>query len=520
MEAPSTGAFVLFTLHMKSLHYICLQLLVVLFAVSCNETPNQEGEDVSANLQISSVEVKGRVAQYDEESSTFTVILPTTTDFSELKLSLVTEGESVTVGGSKFDEGKAYNLSSPLKVTVKVGKKSKDYTIIAKNTGLPVVRITTPQKQDITSKEEWLEGAEMVIDKADGTRDYEGTMSIRGRGNSTWRYDKKPYALKLDKKAEILGMPKDKRWVLLANYIDRTLMRNDLAFWLSRQTNLPYTVSGKFVEVELNGKHMGNYYLCEQVKIGKDRVNITEMEPNEKDPEKITGGYLLEIDGYFDDEKRFRSPIFDQPYQVKSPDDDELSDEAFQYIQDYVAMMEKTLETQKAVRKREYVNYLDVDSSIEFLLLEEVASNSDFYNFFTAAGTHSTYLYKDRDGKLFYGPIWDFDFHTFVPKFSREWIGFTRAMYYPSLMYDEKYEARVKELWKIYREKFLGLTEYIDKVAEEIRLSESINHELWPISTEYNYNFDADMSFDEAIAEIKKGLKTKMDFMDAKLLGY
>ena len=124
---------------------------------------------------------------------------------------------------------------------------------------LPQVVINTPNNQEIKSKTEWIEGATISITLADGTIDYESKdLEIRGRGNTTWEYPKKPYALKLGSKAEILGMPKHKRWVLLANWMDRTLMRNDVSFEIARQTGLAWTPRGKFVELVLNGKLMGN----------------------------------------------------------------------------------------------------------------------------------------------------------------------------------------------------------------------------------------------------------------------
>ena len=168
------------------------------------------------------------------------------------------------------------------------------------DTGLPVAYLTTPAP--VTSKDEWIPDASMVI-VTPGTLDilYRGTLSVKGRGNSTWNYPKKPYALKLDKKSEMLGMKKHKRWCLLANWMDRTLMRNAVAFEISRHTGLDWTPDGRFVEVILNGEHLGNYYLCEQIKVDKNRVDVAEP-----DPADVSGGYIFELDSNYDEVNKFR----------------------------------------------------------------------------------------------------------------------------------------------------------------------------------------------------------------------
>ena len=130
---------------------------------------------------------------------------------------------------------------------------------------------------------------------------------MRGRGNSTWNYPKNPYAFKLDDKAEILGMPKHKRWVLLANWMDRTLLRNRTSFQIAASTGLAWTPNGEFVEVILNGQHIGNYYLCEQVKIDENRLDINDPYDAE---DAYSGnpadyGYLLEADDSYDETWKF-----------------------------------------------------------------------------------------------------------------------------------------------------------------------------------------------------------------------
>ncbi|MCQ2144606.1 MAG: CotH kinase family protein [Bacteroidales bacterium] len=468
-----------------------------------------------ANPGISAVTIEGRPAKFNAATSTFTAVVPARSEFSDLKLEFVAEaekvmadGKEVTSGSSKVDFNKVVTLQAV------VGNSTAEYKVEVRNTGLPTVFIETPKP--ITSKTTWVEGGSIKIVLPDGTVDLEGGTSVRGRGNSTWNYVKKPYAIKLDEKAKVLGMPKHKRWVLLANWKDRTLMRNDAAFWLSRHSGLDYTVKGEFVEVVLNGKHVGNYYLCEQIKIDKNRVNIEKMEPMETDPELISGGYLLEIDTYYDEVNKFKSPKFRLPYMFKEPDEEELSPAAFSYLQGYVSELEAILKDNDRLQAHEYEEYLDVDSCIDYLIVEELTNNTDFYNTWPSPGTHSCYMHKDRGGKLMHGPVWDFDYHGFVPTYSNMWAGATKTLYYPALTKDPKFRERLLERWNMQKDELRKLPDYIQKVADQIRDSEEINHDMWPIDTNFE-NGDESMSFDQAVARIKDGFVKKWEWMDRNI---
>ena len=443
-----------------------------------------------------------KYATLDRNAASFTSTLPTATDFSEIKVRVRSDADQILLDGREFDrEGEVLDLREPKTLRFVFEQTYQDYTLSIRNTGLPVVRVTTPAA--VTSKENWMEGAAMRIELPDGTVDYEGPMSIRGRGNSTWNYPKKPYALKLDAKAEILGFPSHKRWILLANWKDRTLLRNDAAFWLSSHTGLPYTVRGKFVELELNGRHMGNYYLCEQIKINKNRVNVKD------------GGYLIELDSYFDEVNRFKSPRFDLPWMVKEPDEEELTPEAFQQLKDWVAALEDLLKDEARVQAHEYEQYLDVDTAIDYLIVEELTMNHDFYNTWPAVGPHSTYLYLQPGGKLYTGPVWDFDYHSFVPDRTNFWAGANKTMYYPALLKDEKFRNRLIERWEAQKDELRKLPDYIDAVAEQIALSEAINASMWPIDN--RENGDETMSWSEAVQRMKSSFVSKWNWMDTNI---
>lgn len=203
------------------------------------------------------------------------VCVPYGTDISNLVATFNTNGDKVFVDDVEQISGVTVNdFSTPIVYRI-ISKQNvaQEYKVTVYSFDLPVIYVTTPQQTPILSKDDWVEDGNICIWMTNGIIGDLGGTSVKGRGNSTWSFPKKPYAIKLDKKAEVLGMPKHKRWVLLANWIDRTLMRNHIAFTIAKNTeSLGWTPRGEFVELILNGKHLGNYYLCEQIKIDKTEL--------------------------------------------------------------------------------------------------------------------------------------------------------------------------------------------------------------------------------------------------------
>lgn len=428
-----------------------------------------------------------------------------------LKMTFRSNGAKVTVNGIEQVSGETENdFSSPVtyKVTAADGTE-KEYKVEVTYSGLPVLFINTPGGKGIPSKhEDWLEGTELTLYNTDWTIDYTGKEdNIRGRGNSTWSYPKKPYVIKLDSKAEILGMPKHKRWVLLANWMDRTIMRNRISFAVAMKTGLAWTPHGEFVELVLNGKHVGNYYLCEHIKVDKNRVNIDELEDDVTD-----SGYIMELDSYFDEVNRFRSSYYYLPYMFKDPD--EVNYAQFSFLQDYVNNMEASLNDDSRFAAREYTQYLDVDSFIDWWLVHELTGNEE------PKHPKSSYMHKNTGGRLTMGPVWDFDWGTYIPQ--NKFVVLDRSdglkcIYYDRLFQDTEFKKRVKERWNLLESGFREIPDYIQSEAERIRMSESMNHAMWPITEDvigYFPNGDETMTFDNAVKRMKEAYEGKLDWMD------
>lgn len=380
------------------------------------------------------------------------------------------------------------------------------------NTGLPKVVINTPDHIAITDKDKWMDNVEMTIYNADGTIDYQGTLQAKGRGNSTWGFPKKPYALKLDKKASILGMPKHKRWCLLANWIDRTLIRNAVGFEIARQmSSLAYTPKGEFVELFLNGKFEGNYYLCEQIKVDENRVDIAELDEDATSGVGITGGFILEVDDHFDEEFRFVSPRGNMPWQCKDPD--EVNPEQFAYVQHFVNEMEDALYDETRFAKRDFANYLNLETFADWWLVMELTSNIE------AQGPKSCIMHKDIDkadgelSKLCAGPVWDFDYDTFKPERSNEYA-LINSFYFHRLFRDHQFRQIVKQRWTTFKETgaAVHICQYIDMLKDKLEPSASLNFVMWPTTS--FVNGDTYINYSDAVNRLKTAFLQKYAYLD------
>lgn len=446
------------------------------------------------------------------ENEFICVKLPYGTDVKALKPYFVASEGVVKVNDVEVKPYTPIDFSSPVEFTI-VGEDGSKFTYIISisYSELPVVYINTKDAAPIVSKETWLEESNIYITNAGKYNDKYEKSSIRGRGNTTWGYPKKPYAIKLNKKKEVLGMPKHKRWVLLANYVDKTCIRNSVAFELARRMEgLDWTPRGQHVDVVLNGQFLGNYFLCEQIKVDENRVNITEMEATDVDEVAITGGYLMEIDKNFDEVNKFYSPIRNMPFMIKEPDEETLNPTQFAYISNHIAEVENALYGANSTTE-EYLKYVDLDSFIDYWLVYELTG--------TGEPTHpkSVYMYKDRGDKIHAGPVWDFDYFTFQPYYNTMLIN-TNAVWNDRIINDPATHPVIKQRWNARRDQFKTIAEEIDRQYESIIESAEYNATLWPLSL--NVNRDDALSIKDAVARMRNYYVTKFEYMDSFINTY
>ena len=350
---------------------------------------------------------------------------------------------------------------------------------------------------EIQSKDSYESGTLTV----NGKSTYESCIvktEIKGRGNSTWGYPKKPYRLKLNKKAEICGLGKAKNYVLLANHLDPTLMLNSVAFKIGRLLELPFTNHAIPVDVVLNGIYKGSYLLTEQIEVKENRVDLDE-----------NNSVMWELDSYWDDEPKFKSTAFNLPVMVKDPD---LTTEQFEYWKkDFNAFT--TQFAKEPLEGNSYVDMIDIESVAKFLITFNLVHNMEINH------PKSVFLHKEGNGKYVMGPIWDFDWaydyegtsnhfgRYNTPLFSSSMNGVGTA-FFQRFLQDSRVKAIYKRTWQDFKNNKLdALLQYVDDYAVMLKPSVERNSELW----------ENTRSFDTKVKELKTWLRNRADYIDSEV---
>lgn len=396
-------------------------------------------------------------------------------------------------------------------------------------TNLPTVVINTQYGQDIVSKENEVQSTVYIISENGKKLLCDTDTGVRGRGNASWEFPKKPYRLKFSEKRSPLDAPaKAKKWTLINNYGDKTLMRNILAFELSRRMGMAYTPFCTPVDVILNGEYRGCYQLCDQIEVNKDRVNITEMKPSDVTQPALSGGYLIEIDAYAYSEASYFVSKKGIPVTIKSPDEDEIVKIQSNYITNFFNSMEDAIFSPTFTdEERGYRKYLDLDSFLRHFIIGELAGNTDTY--------WSVYMYKDRNSdKLFTGPIWDHDLSfendiriyplnnmsDFVYASSQSSAAHyeVRNMVNRIIKDDAQAREQLIEMWNEARKDLLteeSLIDYIEQTAALLDESQKLNFQRWKILNQsVHQNVKAYGSYEAEVDVVKNYIKTRLQKMD------
>ena len=397
-------------------------------------------------------------------------------------------------------------------------------------TGLPVVYVDTQNGRPVLSKTTFVPGTLRI----QGEGGYEGlddvNCEIRGRGNTTWEWPKKPYLIKLEEKQKIFGMHKHKRWVLLANFMDRTLMRNLVSMKVASMTGLAWTPGCVPVELVLNGEHKGSYLLIEQVRVDNHRVNVTEMTKDDNTGDAVTSGYLLELDFHYDNEVQWTDrhggcvqwgPYGGIPFGVKYPDSEDITSQQLAYIKKYVSDTAEAIYGDNFTDPENgYAKYIDVDSFIDYWLVFEVMGNHELGN------PGSVFMHKDRGGKLVAGPCWDFDWGVLSFRTSRQAeydLLNDKAIWYARLFQDPAFRAKVKARFQELLPELKKIPDYMDECEKLLTESAKLNFAMWnpaedaSMNDGHIINGDERMTFHDAIARLKDNYRTRLDVMSGKL---
>lgn len=383
---------------------------------------------------------------------------------------------------------------------------------------LPILNIDTDGAAPIVSRDDYLKGSYSLA--VAGTTPVTGTLEVRGRGNSTWNMPKKPYRLKLTNKTALMGMPANKNWVLLANYADKTLMRNDITFMLSRNVGMEYTPRSQYVDLMLNGVYQGVYQLAEHIRIDKDRVNIPELAVTDTTADKITGGYLIEVDERRGEDVCIDSTMTRMVFCLSSPDT--LLQAAWapqrQYIEQYLHDTEAAIFSNNfADPDTGYAAYIDVDSMINYYLINELFRNVD------GNLRLSTFLYKKRGGKLFFGPIWDFDLAIGNADYDQafETTGWyiRNASWFDRLFQDPVFKNKVNARWQQLKAegKLEQIFQYSQARALWLDKAQAKNFDVWKILDIYVWpNRVVTGSYAGEVLAMNAWLRERMNWMDTQ----
>ena len=377
---------------------------------------------------------------------------------------------------------------------------------------IPSVYIDTGGK-GIWDKENYVDGTITIKDPEklySDVAEFSAAMGIRGRGNSTWSFPKKPYKVKLKEKASIFGMGADKEWALLANYSDRTLMRNILAMKMSEICGFSWTPHMYSVHVYLNNKYQGVYTLCEHKKVHKDRVDI----------DLDAGDVYLEIEQQQDETTCWWTGM-GVPMMFSDPE--EPSDELLAEIKKWFSDFEASLYSKDlGDPNKGYAKYIDVDSFIDYYIVQEISKNTD------GNLRKSSFITKKKGEKMEMYHLWDFDL-TFG---NTGWLsspdGFYIKDYNPScvpgdnwfnrMFTDPDFVIKVQDRWNELYPQFMALTDFIDEQAYILDKAQKENFKVWSIGDVVDWvGMPSLGSYEAEVEFLKEFLTERLEWLNKEI---
>lgn len=485
-----------------------LLFLMIFSACKRDEEVIVKPELSLSNLKFTKVSNAGLTA--DEylllEGQNYSGRVPYEADVTKLIASFDFVGAEVRIGSQVQHSNTTINDFSESVTYTVVGDdgRTKDYVVdVVWFTGLPILYITTENGVPISSKDDYVNGLATL----DGGRYFDAVtaeIKIKGRGHSTWYvHPKKPYQMKFDDKTELLGMPAEKKWILLAEHSDKTLIRNSLAFEMGYLSLLDWTPKYRYSEVFINGTYNGTYNITQKVEEGISRADV---EPDGFLCEIDTPDHLEEGDVYFSS-SRFST------IQIKYPETS-FGSEPYEEIKARIAEFETVLYSGGfADPVNGYKKYIDVTSFVDWYLINEIAKNVD------ARSYSSIYFTYVPGEKIKMGPLWDFD------------LGFGNVDYadsqYPEgfwvkdhawisrLFQDPAFVGLVKSRFDYFRSHQSALLQFIDDEAAYLKWSQAENNEKWEVFGHYVWpNPVVYGSHYEEVEHLKEWFITRMNWLN------
>ena len=384
--------------------------------------------------------------------------------------------------------------------------------VIPSNFRIPTVHISTEGGKTIDSKEDYVKASFRFEDPSRFYSDEETlevTGKIRGRGNSTWGMPKKPYRIKLDEKVDLFGSPGDKDWILLANYSDKTLLRNIMAMEISRVCGMAWTPRMLSVDVYLNQEYIGVYTFCDHKEVAKDRVNIEVAAETD-----IEGGYYLEIEEAMDEPVCFKT-VWDTPVMFHEP---EYPTEAqLRYVREWFNGFEHALERVQGEHDYAYRSYIDVPSFINYYIIQEITKNPD------GNVRKSTYLTKEKGKPLEMYHVWDFD----ITLGNCDYTNFEKpegwqmryVKWYNQMFFDPAFKKAVVDRWnELYATLLTQVPAFLDRQHALMAGAESRNFDRWKIlGVKVWPNYYAFPTYGQEYAFLKEFYEARLAWLNERI---
>jgi hypothetical protein len=327
--------------------------------------------------------------------------------------------------------------------------------------------------------------------------------------------EKKSFRIKFDKKQHFLGLPASaKNWTLIACAVDKTFLRNGLAFEISRALDFEFTPACLMVDVVLDGFYYGLYMASDHIDIDTKRINIDEMSPADIEMPNITGGYHLEIDAYANLEDSFFTTPLEVPFSIKSPESDEILPVQYEWIKNHIYQLEDTLfqNTEDAFER-----YIDIESAVKYYLHSELTGNCDSY--------WCIPCYKKRgDGKLCFGPVWDYDqaflTNERVPRYMATLDtqhGVAQKWFRRMMQADTAQNVLIRQWKKVKKEELKQhLFDYLDENAALLQQSQTLNFQRWnSLNRKVWFENALFNTYDEYIAFVKQFIEDRFTWFDS-----
>ena len=426
-----------------------------------------------------------------------------------VKIGDIVQESGVTL--NDFRKIVVYTINNDVNYTVKF--------VSPQATGIPVIKIDTKNSAPILDKETWVNIESFTLSDPNNS-EYDIVRTglpqadrIRGRGNTSWNYPKKPYRIRFRQDVSVFGLPARENWVLLAEYLDPTFLTTEMAFHLGRNLfELPFTCSYQNVQVYLNGSYDGVYGLTEHRQADPQEVGAPGRVKVD-----LLEGWFVELDSYWDEDPKFKTINYDLPIMIKSPEAPTDPTNSENPFYDFVKYdWNQLCDAMVSVEFPEngYRNLINMNTFVDFIMINEIVYNSELW------WPKSTFSYKDKGGKISMGPLWDFDwaytsYGTHV--FFQTATGWSQKHdFFYRFFQDPVFLTMYKERWNEKYAEIANIANLITQRGEELVAATAEDTKRWKIEGGYESNYPS--NYLEEITRMKTWWNNRVAWLNQEIV--